>query len=191
MSNDQNLLSSYYRSSRRDDPKQLDILSAAQYFKKIVDDYVWAIKETGVYLKEKPLKSSLVISTTGISGYFYVNNPSMESYTAHLATSTCDLAEVGDLIRNETKSSQLQNLIYLNTQGRLRRFTLGVCCFIWVSDYPNYIDLYEVHCKEVRMKWKDFPKHIVDIGVLGRWLWSEEYLEDIDINPSEWKSDNQ
>lgn len=157
------------------------------YFKKIVDDYVWAAKETIQYAKEKPIKTSVLLSTATALGYMYSNNPTMENYASHLSIVTSDLAEVGDTLRNEVKSNQLQELLCLHTENRLRRLTIGVCSFIWVSEYPAYVDLYESHCKEVSMTWREWPQHIVDVGFLGKWWWSEEYLTDFDINPKEWE----
>lgn len=153
-----------------------------------MDDYVWAIKETGTYMKEKPIKSILLISTTSTLGYMYANNPSMDNYCTHLSVITSDLAEAGDALRNEEKSNQLQKLISLHGQNRLRRLTLGVCSFIWVSEHPTCVDLYESHCKQVKMTWREWPQYIVDVGFMGRWHWSEEYHTDFDINPEEWKT---
>lgn len=121
------------------------------------------------------------------AGYLFSTNPSMKDYEAHLADMTCDLAEVGEDLRNPEKNAQIQSLIKLNTEGRLRRFTLGVCSFIWYTDYPAYVDLYESQCSLVKMRWRDWPQYIVDIGFRNQWVWSEQYIIDFDINPEEWK----
>ena len=156
------------------------------YFKRMLDDYKYSSVETLKLFKDKPFRMSVYTSLALTASYFYANNPSMENYRSHLATMTCDLAEVGDAIRNDDKSREIQRLLKHDTEGRLRRFTLGVCNFIWITDYPSYVDLYEAHCKEVEMTWSEWPKSIVDVGVLGHWLWSEDYLKDFDINPEEW-----
>ena len=164
----------------------VDVLPA-NHMKKMYDDYKYSCKETANLFKEKPVRMSAYAIIVTTSGYLFSTNPTMKDYQAHLADMTCDLAEVGEDLRNKQKNAQAQQLIYLQTQGRLRRFTIGVCSFIWYTDFPSYVDLYESQCKEVKMRWRDWPQYIVDIGIHGRWLWSEKYMIDFDINPDEWK----
>ncbi|XP_067930334.1 mitochondrial import inner membrane translocase subunit Tim29-like [Watersipora subatra] len=170
-------------------PKESIKTKIGSYFKRMYADYKFSATETVNLFKEKPIRMSFYTTVAAVTGYFFAHNPSMQDYEAHLATMTCDLAEVSSTLRNEEKSAQIQTLINYSSHGRLRRFTLGVCCFIWVSDYPKYVDLYEAHCKEVQMTWREFPNYIVDIGFLNRWLWSEQYITDFDINPKEWPSE--
>lgn len=151
------------------------------------EDYKFAGKETIDLFKQKPVRMSVYMTLVTASGYLFSTNPTMKDYEAHLADMTCDLAEVGEDLLNKEKNSQAQQLIHLHTQGRIRRFTLGVCSLIWYTDFPAYVSLYETQCKEVRMSWFDWPKYIVDIGVHNRWIWSEKYMIDFDINPDEWK----
>lgn len=153
----------------------------------MLEDYKRASLETVDLYRQKPLKMGVYTTLTAIAGYLFVNNPSMTDYEGHLATMTCDLAEVGADIRNNNKCQQIETLLHHHSHGRLRRFTFGVCSVIWVSDYPKYVDLYEAHCPDVKMTWMEWPKYFVDVGLLGHWLWSEEYMVDFDINPEEWR----
>lgn len=153
----------------------------------MVEDYRFSTVQTVELYKEKPIRMSIYTALAIASGYLFSQNPSMEDYENHLATLTCDLAEVGDAMRNKETSKHIQTLIDYQSQGRLRRFTLGVCSFIWVSEYTSFLDLYEAKCKEVQMTWSEWPEHIVDVGFLNRWLSTEKAMVDFDINPDEWK----
>lgn len=115
----------------------------------------------------------------------------MTEFEAKLAEYTCDLAEVSPLLRNEAKSKEIQQLIALHAQGRLRRFTLLFVSFIWVADCPPNIDLYETQCKEVKMRWQDWPETIVDVGFHHSWRWTERCMVDYDVNLSEWPESGQ
>lgn len=156
------------------------------HFKRLVEDYKNAVIETGSVIKEKPIRVALYSALTASAGYLYAHNPSMANYEGHLAMITCDQAEVGNTIRNPEKCQQIQSILEHHCHGRLRRFTFGLFSVIWVSEYPKYIDLYEAQCKDVQMTWGEWPKYIVDIGILDHWRWTEQYMVDFDINPLEW-----
>lgn len=151
------------------------------------EDYKRASLDTVYLFRDKPFRMTAYVTMAVATTYMYKNNPSMDDYETHLATMTADIAEVGADIRDNAKCKQVQQITHHHTHDRLKRFTFGVCSVIWISDYPAYVDLYEAKDKNVKMTWSEWPNYIIDVGFLGRWRWSEKFMEDFDINPEEWK----
>ena len=160
---------------------------AGAYLKVIAEDYKMVAIETAQDMKARPVKSSIILGILGSVGYLIATNPDETSYREHIISCSNDLLQLSDLIRNPSSDKHIHDIMWAYNQGRVRRFTLGVCSFMWIDHYSKDADIYEAKCKHLKVGWTEFHKYIVDVGVNGRWLNLEKAMIDYDINPNEWK----
>ena len=138
-------------------------------------------------MKAKPAKSVFYLGALAGVGYLMKTNPTECDFRGQILECSNELLLLGDAIRNPNSNGHIQDLIESYNAGHIRRLNLGVCSLMWLDDYDATVDLYEARCKSTRVRWLDMKDRIVDIGVMGRWLWLEKALIDYDINPEEWK----
>ncbi|XP_050407256.1 mitochondrial import inner membrane translocase subunit Tim29 [Patella vulgata] len=156
------------------------------YFHNIYTDYKMVFIELGEDMKAKPLKSSIYCSILAASAVLFKTNPSENSFRTLMVESANDLALVGDPIRNTSSDNYMQNLINNHKDGRVHYVSLGLFSLIYLTDYRNSLGLYAAKCKYVKPRWSQFHKSILDVGVFGRWIYTEEAMKDYDVNPEEW-----
>ena len=140
-------------------------------------------------MKEKPAKSVFYLSSLAGIGYLIKTNPNEQSFRGEILECSNELLLLGDAIRNPNSNDHVQDLIEAYNAGHIRRLNLGVCTLMWRDNYDASVDLYEARCKSTRVGWLGIKDRIMDIGVMGRWLWLEKALIDYDINPNEWKNE--
>ena len=153
----------------------------------IANDYKEVGKDILQDMKSQPIKSSLYIGAIGTFCYFWQHNPTEDSFRQQLVDKANDLLQLSDLIRNPTSNNYVQKLTRSYNEGLVRRFNLGVCSLIWLDNYDKGVDVYQAQCKSLKVGWLDMKDRIVDIGVLGRWIYMDKAMVDYDINPAEWE----
>ncbi len=167
--------------------KESRLRRVGNYFKRILDDYVAVGEEILQDMKDRPIKSLIYGSLLGTSLYFGKKNPSEASFQEQLVDNANDLLLLSDLIRNPASDSHIQKLVKANNEGVLRRFSFGVCSIIWMDNFGREVDVYEAHCKPLKVGWVEMlTERVVDIGVLGHWIYMDQAMIDFDINPEEW-----
>ena len=159
------------------------------YFKAILDDYKNVAIETAQDMKAKPAKTAFYLSALAGVGYLMKTNPSERSFHGQILEYSNELLQLGDAVRNPSSNDQVQDLIESYNAGCIRHLNLGICSLMWRDNYDATVDLYEARCKSTKVRWLDMKDRIVDIGVVGRWLWLEKALIDYDINPNEWQEE--
>ena len=61
---------------------------------------------------------------------------------------------------------------------------------MWIDNYSKSCSLYKTQCSYLKPRYLTFYKRIVDVGFVGCW-WNLYYLmEEFDINPKEWPTEN-
>jgi len=163
----------------------------SRYFMNIYDDYRTVAVETWADMRANKTKSVIYGIVLGTSGYLIATNPSETHFYKQLMENTNDLLQVGDPIRNMNSDSHMQELYRNWNQGRLRRFTFGVCSVMWVDNFDRDVDLYEAQCKHLKVGWLDWKDKMVDVGIAGRWRLLDRAMFDYDINPNEWPTDTK
>ena len=138
-------------------------------------------------IRDHPIKAAIYFTTLGATGYFIKTNPSEENFHEHLMDYRNDLATVGEPIRNPTSDFYLQAIMGYANAGVLRYTNVGVCSVMWVDNFDPQVDLFEAHCKSIKVGWLEWKDKVVDIGVLGRWRLMDQAMIDYDINPHEWR----
>ncbi|XP_046566674.1 mitochondrial import inner membrane translocase subunit Tim29-like [Haliotis rubra] len=163
----------------------------ADYFNMIFQDYKTVVVETIQDIKKYPMKSSIYISTLAGLGLLYKTNPSETSFRTRLIHSSQDLLLVGEPIRNPTSDNHIQDLALTLKDGKLRFTSLGILTLVWRTQHSHWSGLYDAQCKQLKPQWSEFHKHVVDVGVLGKWIYLDKAMIDYDINPEEWDEDGR
>ncbi|XP_071118872.1 mitochondrial import inner membrane translocase subunit Tim29-like [Haliotis cracherodii] len=161
------------------------------YFNMIFQDYKTVVVETIQDIKKQPVKSSFYISTLAGLGWLYKTNPSETSFRTQLIHSSQDLLLIGEPIRNPTSDNHIQDLSLTLKDGKLRFLSLGILTLVWRTQHSHWTGLYDAQCKQLKPQWSEFHKHIVDVGVLGRWIYLDKAMIDYDINTEEWDEDGK
>ncbi|ELT94598.1 hypothetical protein CAPTEDRAFT_178561 [Capitella teleta] len=159
------------------------------YLKQIYYDYREALIETGQSMKEKPVKTGVILSTLVLCRYLSKHNPSEGSFHDQLVRHRQDLMLLGGPIRNPESDNHIQTIAQQCNAGVLRRFSLGVCSVMWEDRFDPAVNNYEARCKDLSVGWVEMWSRVVDFGILDRWTWMEMAMMDYDINPTEWPQD--
>jgi len=162
---------------------------SGNYLMNIVNDYKTVFVEIGQDMKRRPIKSSIYISLLTTGGVMYKTNPGAKEFHARLTESVTELMLVSDLIRNPSSAKAIDKLVELDSQTRLRCYSLGLFSIMCVKHCSPEVGLYASTCKYLKPHWTEFHKTIVDVGVFGRWIYIEKAMEDYDINSDEWMED--
>ena len=151
----------------------------------IYHDYKEVFKSALMYLKDHPVKSLIQVSGLGALSYVWRNNPDELSFTEHLTENSNKLLMVSDLIRNKESNRQVRQTLAYHTEGRLERKSFGFFSLILLSNLGQECDTYEKHCVYAQPRWTNITERIVDVGILGRWIYLEHAMIDYDINDDE------
>ncbi|KAJ4433874.1 hypothetical protein ANN_16187 [Periplaneta americana] len=163
----------------------------ANYWKNLCIDYKEVVVETAQNAREKPVKAVLILSGFGFMGYCAHSNPDARSFRDKLLYCTNQMIMVGEQIRNPSSVSHLIFLENCYNKGVIRRLSLGVVSFMWISDYDEASGLYQAHCDYLGPKYLTFHQRIVDVGFLWRWWLLQKAMTDYDINPLEFENSDQ
>lgn len=140
-------------------------------------------------MKKRPVKSSIYVSLLATTGVLIKTNPGAKEFQSRLIESVTDLMLVGDLIRNPVSEKAIDTIVDLSNQQRLKCYNLGICSIMCIKNCSPEVGLYAATCKHLKPHWTEFHKTIIDVGVLGRWIYLEKAMVDYDVNPEEWLED--
>ena len=159
---------------------------SGQYFKNIIDDYVYVFKEIGSDIKTYPIRST--VYTSSLLGFVYLwkTNPGESMFKEQLANNNNTLLLIGQPIRNPFADKFMTTVNDCYNNGTLKYLNLGVCSVMWVDNYGKEADLYLARCPPLKVGWLDMKDRIVDVGILNKWWFIETAMENWDINPQEW-----
>lgn len=164
---------------------------SGNYLYGIYGDYRTVAVETVVEMKNRPLKSFVYLGLMTTGAVLVKTNPNEQHLHVTLLEDANELMLVGDVVRNPKSDEHIQTLLKAMKDDRLRRISLGFFSFLYITQFTKGIDLYEAQCRQVKPHWTQFHKHIVDVGVFGKWLTINKAMRDFDINPEEWTEDGK
>ena len=141
-------------------------------------------------MRQRPVRSAVLLGAAASVGYVGHHNPSGAEFESCMVEASNELLMLSDAIRSPAADSHLRRLIEAQNAGCLRRLNLGVCSLMWCDNYDAGVDVYAARCRAIGVRWRDIPSRVVDVGVLGRWLWLERAMVDYDINPDEWRTND-
>lgn len=161
------------------------------YFYNIFNDYKVVAVETLQEMKLKPIKSSAYITAIGTVGVLIKTNPSESDFKVNLMENANDLSLVGQPVRSPKSEKYIKFLLDNFKDRKLIYVNLGVCSLIYEDNYTQDVDLYFARCSKLKVRWLDFYKSIVDVGVIGYWLNMSKLMVDYDVNEDEWDEKGQ
>ena len=151
-------------------------------------DYKTVFKESVAVMRKNPLKSAGTLAAVASTCYVYQSNPDERSFTDALMESSNNLLQLSGLIRNPESDREVQRLLKLNSEGRLRRQSLGLFSVVLEEGQSATCDLYEKHCSYTQARWAGLWGRVVDFGVLGHWVMLERAMLNYDVNEEELKN---
>lgn len=153
-----------------------------RYWQQIAKDYTEVTISLKQEMKEKPLKSAFYITGIGLLGCCARHNPNLQSFRAKYVQCANDLALVNSSIANP---GSIEHLSYIERcfNAKLIRYTnLGIASIIWVDNYSNECNTYESNCSYLKVPYRKFTDHILDVGFLNVWWVISRKMLDYDIN---------
>lgn len=153
------------------------------YFKNLWIDYYEVFKETRQSARKRPVRASIYGAATLFVLNMFRTNEGLRSYTSEVISACNKIGSVAENSRNPRSSQFVGQLGELNCHGLLRQVDLGFSTLIYQADTSPETALFRYNCPYLRPSTKEFfQERVVDLGVLGHWLFLELNMKDYDIN---------
>ncbi|XP_018574311.1 mitochondrial import inner membrane translocase subunit Tim29 [Anoplophora glabripennis] len=153
-----------------------------QYWKQIAKDYSEVTVSLRHEMKEKPLKSVFYISGLGLLGCLATHNPNLQSFRARYIQCANDLALVNSSLANPDSVEHLKYIDRCFNANLIRYTNLGIASIIWVDNFSSECNTYESNCSYLKVPYRKFTDHILDVGFLNVWWVISRKMLDYDIN---------
>lgn len=154
-------------------------------FYLIYVDYKNVLFDFSQFVYKKPLKAlrnfGMIFGLVGI----WVTNPEPDSYAAQLMENANTLLLLSSIVRNTKCNERIQNLVKLNSEGRLLVHNLGFFSLVRHKEHSDTSCFYEAKCYYLKERWLYLYKDVVDIGFLGKWYFLEKAMVNYDVNDEE------
>ena len=157
----------------------------------IYADYATVAKETCVDMKNNKVKTAVYLSLVGATFTLNKTKPTQQNFEEMLIGATNDLGTIPPSIQNPESRNAIMTLNELGSTGRLHYINLGVVTLVRETQKVKDVDIFVNKCSQVKPHWTKFHESILDIGVLGHWIYLEKVMTDYDVNPSEWNSERK
>ena len=154
----------------------------------LLSDYKEAVREVGLGIWQRPVKSSFYIGLLGGAWACVYTKPDKTSFETHLLDVSNKLGLLSPWIRSETSDQHVLYLVKLHNEGRLHHISLGLVALMFCADYDPEVDLYEAQCGNLSIPWKSLPQRLLDVGFAGRWWLLDSKMKDYDVNDVEFKN---
>ena len=152
------------------------------YVVQIKSDYQEVIVDSFNTMKSKPIKSSIYGSLTFAIYYCCKNNPDETSLTEQLQYYEREMSMVALEMQNTKSSDHLKYLVQCRNEGVLRRLSIGVVSFLWISDFNPELASFKAMCEHLNPQYSTFHERIVDVGFLNKFWKLDDKMRDYDIN---------
>uniref|UniRef100_A0A8C7WWB4 Translocase of inner mitochondrial membrane 29 n=1 Tax=Oryzias sinensis TaxID=183150 RepID=A0A8C7WWB4_9TELE len=139
--------------------------------RSLLSDYREACRDMVVGARERPLKASLYAS----------------EFQAALVERSNQLGLLSPWTRSAASDAHVQNLVKLQSQGRLRLLSLGLLSVVYGVDHDPDTTLYEAQCSSLSAPWREIPHRVLDVGFCWRWWVLESKMKDYDVNEEEFR----
>ncbi|XP_024121114.1 mitochondrial import inner membrane translocase subunit Tim29 [Oryzias melastigma] len=160
---------------------------AGVWCRSLLSDYKEACREMVVGAQERPLKASMYAAMLGGGWFCFYSKPGQSEFKAALVECSNQLGLLSPWIRSATSDAHVQNLVKLQSQGRLRCLSLGLLSLVYSVDYDSDATLYEAQCSSLAVPWRKLPHRVLDIGFCWCWWVLESKMKDYDVNKEEFK----
>ena len=147
----------------------------------VAEDYGAVGKDTLLEARNRPVKTSIILSALTLAAIAFKMNPSESDYFDGLRDFNNDFIQVHSSSRRSESEKYLidiQRLLYAN---RLRHENWGLFSLIVHDEFNQSCDVYEARCKYLKPSWFSLPDRVVDVGVFSRWLNIVDAMKDFDV----------
>lgn len=158
------------------------------YFKNLYTDYSEVFKEARQGARKSPLRASLYGAATILVLNMFRTNEGLRSYTSEVVGACNRIGSVAESCRNPRSSRFVGQMGELNCHGLLRQVDLGFSTLIYKADTNPENALFRYNCAYLRPSIKEFfNERIIDLSILGHWLFLEFNMKDYDLNEEQYE----
>lgn len=152
------------------------------YLIQIKSDYQEVLIDSLKSIQAKPFKSSVYGSLSFGVYYCCKNNPDETCLTEQLQRYEQDMSLVASEMQNPESSKHLKYIEQCRNEGVLRRLSIGVASFLWISDYNPELASFKAKCEHLKPQYLLFHERIIDVGFVNRFWKLDEKMKNFDIN---------
>ncbi|XP_023813686.1 mitochondrial import inner membrane translocase subunit Tim29 [Oryzias latipes] len=160
---------------------------AGVWCRSLLSDYREACRDMVVGARERPLKASLYAVALGGGWFCFHSQPGQSEFQAALVERSNQLGLLSPWTRSAASDAHVQNLVKLQSQGRLRLLSLGLLSVVYGVDHDPDTTLYEAQCSSLSAPWREIPHRVLDVGFCWRWWVLESKMKDYDVNEEEFR----
>ena len=171
------------------------------YIKLVANDYKEVGKDSLIYMKKNPIRSTIYFSILGSFVYSYKKNPDWIHYTDTRREYLNDLIMCGSTF-NKKSEYYLDSLQKLENSNLLEYKSYVFFSLILARNFTDQDVSYEKRCAHLNNSSKfnifnmpnrllRFSARIVDFGILNNWYFLNNHLKDFDVDENEWIDKNK
>ncbi|XP_058448507.1 mitochondrial import inner membrane translocase subunit Tim29 [Malaya genurostris] len=154
----------------------------ANYWKNLVIDYKEVVVDTGRTMRQRPIRSGIYLTLLGSGYYCCAHNPDETDFLEKFHKCGNELSLVHLSCQNPETTAHILFLQRAFNEGIIRRISLGVVSFIWLSDFDRGVTIYKAICPYLQPKYATFHERIIDVGFNDEWWILKQKMKDYDIN---------
>ena len=148
-------------------------------------DYKAVAKDCAAGIRKRPIRSVRNLAIFGGVVYVWYAKPDEQSYWNQMTSDSNELLLLSNSVRNPRSAQYINNLWTSRSREQLRYVNCGLFSLIIESPQPTLCKSYDYACSHLKPGPITFHKRIVDIGVVGRWLYIGREMQDYDVNDDE------
>ena len=151
----------------------------------ILKDYHDTLTDVRKFIKAHPYRFSVYSGFMGVLCYLWTTRPRYGSYVDELLVYCNQLSQTPDSIRSGRSETELSKLMDLQAQNKLKYVNLGIVSLIMESRFSD-VKRYQETSPYIVSPWWTVHRNVLDVGVLGRWIYLGKHMKDFDISDDEW-----
>ena len=168
-------------------------VSSLRWISKVVEpivniskDYYVTFSDAGQFSRQHPFRTAFYFSVLGAAAYMWRKKPDFVNYTDSVVSWSNEIALVPASIKNKKSQRYIERIFLMLIRDKLSCVNLGVLSVVVERrQYPSLRSFHET-CPMLKTPWYSMHRNIVDVGVLGRWIYLRREMEDYDISDEEW-----
>ena len=156
-----------------------------QPLRNIIMDYLDVSKDLFKDMRSSPVKSTLLLSLSGLGIVCYAKCPTLTDYHSEIIEYSNEIGLCAESTRNKRCKMHVDSMSTMLVDGYLEYMNFGL--FSVILQRPNSSKCYNYHevCTHLQPRLWTLPDRVVDVGVLGQWRILNKTMKDFDVNQDE------
>ena len=162
------------------------------YWKNVCIDYKESTFEIINGARDRPGKA-FIYGLLG-SSFLYLNHqrPSEQDFLDNQIRIHHELTVIPDSMRNSVAEKFSQCVKRGQNDGTLRIFNTPIFSVVWQDNFDASVGTFASQCDYIKPTYLEIiQERVIDVGVNGRWIFSEQAMKEFDVNCEEWDEKGQ